>query len=250
MEVTYTPKRIAKILNVSTTTLRRYEEQGLIPEVPRTVSNRRCYTSTHLQAFVTIRALLKGHDIPVIYEAMRKIKRGHTVESLWLINAQQHKIQMEKQRVEEVLTMIKQTDFSGFRDVKVSDAMTIGEVSAIAGVNPSAIRHWEKEGLIRSRRNEENGYRVFTSLELRKIIVISSLRKTVYFIESMKQLLDDLETQTMASIERSFQLALKKLNDQLTLQYKGIAELMSYIQKINMCGDTSIIPIHHNAGVN
>ena len=92
--------------------------------------------------------------------------------------------------------------------------------------HPSAIRHWENEGLIRSRRNEENGlYRVFTSHELRKIIVISSLRKTVYFIESMKQLLDDLETQTMAPIERSFQLALKKLNDQLTLQYQGISRI-------------------------
>jgi DNA-binding transcriptional MerR regulator len=240
MEAAYTPQRIAEKLNVSTTTLRRYEEQGLIPDVPRSASNRRCYTSTHLQAFVTIRALLKGHDIPVVYEALRKIKNGQIVESLWLINAQQHNIQMEKQRVEEVLTMLKQTGFSGFRNMKVSDAMTIGEVSAIAGINPSAIRHWEKEGLIRSRRNEENGYRVFTSHELRKIIVISSLRKTVYFIENMKQLLDDLETQTMASIERSFQLALKKLNDQLTLQYHGIAELMRYIQIMDRCGDTRI----------
>lgn len=48
----YTPTMIAKKLNVSTTTLRRYEDQGLVPEVPRTPSNRRCYTDIHVQAFL------------------------------------------------------------------------------------------------------------------------------------------------------------------------------------------------------
>ncbi|WP_339324809.1 MerR family transcriptional regulator [Paenibacillus sp. FSL W8-0194] len=107
--------------------------------------------------------------------------------------------------------------------------MKIGEVAAIAGVNPSAIRHWEKEGLIRSMRNPENGYRVFTSRELKKIIVLSSLRKTVYFIESMKQLLEALETHDLAAIERSFKMALQRLDDQLKNQMNGISEMMKYI---------------------
>ncbi|MNJ67240.1 HTH-type transcriptional regulator CueR [compost metagenome] len=118
--------------------------------------------------------------------------------------------------------------------------MTIGEVAEIAGVNPSAIRHWEKEGLITSERNLHNGYRVFTSRELRKIIVISSLRKTVYFIENMKQLLDDLDMKNLASVEKSFELAMKKLNQQLIFQYQGIAEMMNYLQKMNLCEVTRI----------
>jgi DNA-binding transcriptional MerR regulator len=225
----YTPKQIAHILNVSTTTLRRYEEQDLIPEVPRTASNRRCYSSVHLQAFVTIRLLLRGYEIPVVYEVMRKIKKGDKEEAFWLINEQQHLIQVEKQRVEEMMTMIQNADFSTYMNVKVSDAMTIGEVAGIAGVNPSAIRHWEKEGLITSDRNKENGYRVYTVPILRKIIVISSLRKTIYFIENMKQLLNDLEKQHYTKVERSFQLALQKLNSQLAIQFLGIAELMKYV---------------------
>jgi hypothetical protein len=44
-------------------------------------------------------------------------------------------------------------------------------VAAIAGVNPSSIRHWEKERLIRSERNPENGYRVFTQRELKKLLL-------------------------------------------------------------------------------
>jgi len=228
-----TPIQIAKRLDVSTTTLRRYENLDLIPDVPRTPSSRRCYTPLHAQAFLTIRSLLKGFGVPVVYAAMRKIKHGEAVEGLWLVNEQLHHIHAEKQRVESIMKMIQLTNFSEYRNYKVSDAMSIGQVAEICGVNASAIRHWEKEGLIASERNVQNGYRVFSSRELRKIIVISSLRKTVFFIESMKQLLDDLDTQNLASVERSFRLALRKLNGQLTAQYEAIAEMMRYIGMMN-----------------
>ncbi|MDM5154989.1 MerR family DNA-binding transcriptional regulator [Bacillus sp. DX1.1] len=229
MKNTYTPKQIANKLKVSTTTLRRYEEQSLIPDVPRTTSNHRYYKPIHFQAFITIRSLLNGYDIPVVYDVMRKIKNGDIENALWLVNNQQYNIQVEKHRIEEILTMITSADFTKYKNVKITDYMSIGKVAEIAGVNTSAIRHWEKEGLIHSERNKENGYRIFTVLELRKILVISSLRKTIYYIENMKELLNDLDTQSYTKVERSFQLALQNLNNQLTMQFKGITELMQYI---------------------
>ncbi|PEQ75549.1 MerR family transcriptional regulator [Bacillus cereus] len=226
---TYSPKQIANVLNVSTTTLRRYEEPNLIPVVPRTESNHRFYTSIHFQAFITIRALLKGYDIPIVYKVMRMIKNVKFEEALWLINEQQFNVQVEKKRVEEILNMIQNADFTKYKNVELNERMSIGEAANIAGVNTSAIRHWEHEGLVHSERNKENGYRMFPISELRKILVISSLRKTVYYIENMKSLLDDLETLDYGKIERSFQLALENLNNQLLLQFKGIEELMKYI---------------------
>lgn len=228
----YTPKHIAEILNISTTTLRRYEEQDLIPEVPRTKSNHRIYTSVHFQAFNTIRILLKGYEIPVVYEVMRMIRIKKFDMALWLVNEQLFHIQVERQRVEEILTMIQTTDFNQFKKIKLKEFMSIGEVAEIANVNTSAIRHWEHEGLIHSERNKNNGYRIFTMPELRKILVISSLRKTVFYIENMKKLLHDLDTHSYGQIERSLQLALENLNEQLFLQFKGIEELMNYIDLI------------------
>lgn len=229
MDRNFTPKQMATRLHVSTTTLRRYETLGLVPDVPRTAGNRRCYTPCHVQAFIALRALKKGFGIPVSYDVMGLLKKGRVEQALWKINLQQHNIQAEKQRLEEIMSLVQKTDFSKYRNVQVTEEMKIGEVAAIAGVNPSAIRHWEKEGLIRSMRNPENGYRVFTSRELKKIIVLSSLRKTVYFIESMKQLLEALETHDLAAIERSFKMALQRLDDQLKNQMNGISEMMKYI---------------------
>ncbi|MDR9853635.1 MerR family DNA-binding transcriptional regulator [Paenibacillus sp. VCA1] len=230
MDKNYTPKQIANRLHVSTTTLRRYEDLDLVPDVPRTASNRRYYTPLHVQAFIALRALIKGFGISVSYDAMSMLKKGRTEQALWKINLHQYNIQVEKQRVEEIMGLIQKTDFSKYRNIQVTEEMKIGEVAAIAGVNASAIRHWEKEGLIRSNRNPENGYRTFTSGELKKIIVLSSLRKTVYFIENMRQLLTALETSDFAAIERSFKMALQQLNEQLKNQMHGISEMMKYIE--------------------
>lgn len=227
MEI-YSPKQIANMLQVSTTTLRRYEEQHLLPAVLRTKSKHRFYTAIHLQAFLTIRALLKAYDIPVAYEAMRMINNTNVKRAQWLLNEQQFHIQTEKQRMEELLSMIQHADFTKYNNIKVKEHMSIGEVAEIAGVKTSAIRHWEQEGLVSSERNQENGYRIFTILELRKILVISSLRKTVYYIDNMKQLLHDMDTNDLIKIERSFQLALENLDNQLSLQFVAIAEMMKY----------------------
>ncbi|MGE7835568.1 MerR family DNA-binding transcriptional regulator [Viridibacillus arvi] len=226
---TYTPKQIANALNVSTTTLRRYEEQNLIPDVPRTESNHRIYKLIHLQAFTTIRTLLKGYEVPIVYEAMRMIKNENYKKALWLINEQQFHIELEKRKVEEILTMIQNADFTKYKNTKLKKCMSIGEAAEIAGVNTSAIRYWEQEGLVRSERNNENGYRMITIAELRKILVISSLRKTVYYIENIKQLLNDLDAQSYDKIESSFSVALENLSNQLLYQYKGISELLKYI---------------------
>lgn len=234
MSQTYTPKQIAQQLAISTTTLRRYEEQELLPEVPRTSSNRRIYTAVHLQAFITIRALLQAYEIPVVYRVMKHIQQGCTIEALWMLNQQLHDIQQEKQRLESMMAMIQQTELRTSSKRQKSDHITIGEAAQIAGVKPSAIRHWEKEGLVQSVRHAENGYRLFNERELRKIIVISSLRKTVVFIDSMKQLLNDLDTHHVANVAKSFRIALNKLNQQLTLQYQGIAEVMHYTKKMNL----------------
>ncbi len=230
MQEVYTPAQIAERLNVSTTTLRRYEEQGLVPEVRRTESNHRIYTIVHLRAFTVIRSLLAGYDIPVAYEVMRKIKQGSVTEALWLLNSQLYRVQEEKQRVEELLNLIRQADFSSYKNRRLTDAMTIGKVAELAGVNPSAIRHWEKEGLITSTRHPGSGYRIFSVSELRKILVISSLRQTIYYIENLRDILQEVEKSNLSKIDRSFQLALEKLNQKLVRQYQGIAELMAYIQ--------------------
>ena len=225
----YTPKQVADLLQVSTTTLRRYEDQGLIPDVPRTASRRRGYTVLHVQAFCTIRALLKAFDYTVAYDMMRHIKADQTEKALWLMNEQQFNLQEEKRRVESVIAMIQDSNLTKSVQSSLHAPITIGKAAKVAGVNASAIRHWEKEGLIQTERNNENGYRVFNEREVEKIIVISSLRKTVYSIDRMKELLLNLDIRNIASLDKAFRLALEQLNHRLVVQFQAMSEVMAYM---------------------
>ncbi|WP_167629505.1 MerR family DNA-binding transcriptional regulator [Listeria valentina] len=231
---TYRSNEMANLVKVSTTTLRRYEMQGLIPTVLRTKSGHRIYTDLHYFAFTTIRQLLKSFPIPVVYRTMRLIKNSQVTEALWLLNEHLATIQAEKGRITETLLAIQKIDFTPIHQVRSQNAMTIGEVAKIAQVKTSAIRHWEQEGLIHSERKAENGYRSFSITELRKILVISSLRKTVYYIENIKQLLEELDTNYCDKLEHAIDLALEKLNDQLKNCYQGIAKLVLYIDLLNI----------------
>ncbi|MGG1518015.1 MerR family transcriptional regulator [Paenibacillus oryzisoli] len=228
----YTPAQIAEMLQVSTTTLRRYEGQGLIPDVPRTSGSHRSYGPVHLQAFRSIRALLKGFDIPPAYEAMRHVKRGTAVEGLWQLNEQLNDLQEEKRRVQAISEMIQRSDLTPYGNAPIPAQMTIGQAAQLAGVNTSAIRHWEQEGLVSSDRQHRSGYRLYTQKELRKILVIRSLRRTVYYIDNLRELLDDLDRRNLSEIDQAFQLALQHLNEKLVIRYAGIAELMAYISLI------------------
>lgn len=230
----WTPKQAAEALGVSTTTLRSYERQRLIPDVPRIGAGRRLYGQLHLHAFRSLRALLAAYSIPTAYSVMRLIRERQIGEALWALNAEQAQIQAENSRLTEIMRLIERTDFSAYNGRRITDCMSIGEVSQIAGVNPSAVRHWEKEGLIRPRRHPQSGYRQFAPRELRRIIVISSLRQTVYFIEAIRQLLDDLDTGNLPAVEKSFRIALEKLNGRLARQYAAISELMAYIGRLEM----------------
>lgn len=49
--------------------------------------------------------------------------------------------------------------------------------------------HWEKEGLKFSKRDKNNGYRLFSVNELRKVLIISSLRQSVYAIAKIRGLI-------------------------------------------------------------
>ncbi|MEJ8306138.1 MerR family DNA-binding transcriptional regulator [Saccharibacillus sacchari] len=226
---TWTPTQAARLLNVSTTTLRRYEQLELVPDVPRKGAGRRVYAKPHMQAFAALRALLQAYDISVSYTVMKSIRENKALEALWRINEEQAEIQRERQRVAEMQELIGQADFAKYGGRRIGERLSIREAADIAGVNASAIRHWEKEGLIAPARDARNGYRIFGPRELRRIVVISSLRRTVYFIDHMKKLLEDLDAHNAAAVEKSFVIALERLDRRLRLQYSAIAAVLEYI---------------------
>ena len=122
--------------------------------------------------------------------------------------------------------------------------MTIGEAAAITDVQPSAIRHWEKEGLIRPERDPENGYRLFTPTHIRQILLIRTLRKTVYVLENMKEIVQGVEHQNIEKAKRVTLEALSSIHDRNRRQFYGVHLL------VELCIEVGLIDVEeYNKGL-
>jgi len=48
--------------------------------------------------------------------------------------------------------------------------ITIQEASQLLGVNPMTLRRWDKSGKLKSKRHPFNNYRLYSKLEIQKIL--------------------------------------------------------------------------------
>lgn len=69
--------------------------------------------------------------------------------------------------------------------------LSIGEVAERTGLAPSAIRFYEKRGLVRSERTE-GGTRRFRRDMLRRLAVVQAAQRVGLTLEEIKRSLDDL----------------------------------------------------------
>jgi len=226
----YKPIDIARELQISTSALRHYESWGVVPTPDRSTNGYRIYTEVHLAYFRCLRALYIGFGFSFASKVLQCVQEGDADTALWMVNKEQSMLQNEKKAADQTLLLLQNPKLDIVDSKKMKPLMTIGEATALTNVNASAIRHWEKEGLITPERNQENGYRQFTPIHIRQIMLIRSLRKTVYFLEHMKELVHAVELQNIEQVKKVAEKALSSINGRNRMQYLGVHRL------IELCG--------------
>src|SRR5579859_1151813 len=89
--------------------------------------------------------------------------------------------------------------------------MTIGQVAHKAGLNPSAIRYYERIGLL-PRPPRTGGQRRYQASVLQKLGIIQMARQAGFTIAEVEMLLHDFPIDTPPSVRRET-LANKKLSE-------------------------------------
>ncbi len=104
--------------------------------------------------------------------------------------------------------------------------MTIGEAAARTGLAPSAIRYYEKEGLL-TPPERKNGQRRYELKTLAYLMVIQHAKKAGFTMEEIKQLFHGFKEGTPAS-KRWRVMAKKKIveMDELIAKAKVIQEIL------------------------
>ncbi|RIX51430.1 MerR family transcriptional regulator [Paenibacillus nanensis] len=232
----YKPVEIARELHISTSAMRHYEAWGIVPPPERGANGYRLYTRTHRAYFRCLRAMFAGFGTAVTSEALRYIQAGDMDAAFWLVNREQAALYQEKEAADKTLSLLQSPDPPIPPGRKPKSRMTIGEAAELAGVRASAIRHWEKEGLIIPERDPDNGYRLYTPTHLRQILLIRTLRGTVYFLEHMKELVQAVEHQSFEKAKRVAVKALRRIHERGQRQFYAVHQL------VELCKEVGLMP--------
>lgn len=226
------PIDLARAAKISTATVRMYENEGILPPVPRRRSGHRRYTTAHLEALEVARALMAAYGWVWARDAMRLVHAGEIrdlVRALDFAHAQLHR---QRENLAQTLVMIEsltQADLTSATPF-IRKPVRIGDVGRMVGVPVTTIRFWEEQGLCTPRRDSHSSYRTYDPATVRDIRVIVILREAGYGIEAMRPILLELGNRNPVAAR---QILLQR-QDQIDLTsqrcYAAASRLWRYIE--------------------
>jgi DNA-binding transcriptional MerR regulator len=172
--------------------VRNLERDGVLPPAARTAAGYRAYGGQHLRSAVAYRALAAGAG-PA--EARRIMRAAHAYPApglLALLDAAHARLDAERRELALARAAAAAIAAEPVEAVRPADSMGISELAAALGVRPSALRHWDAEGLVVPGRAAAGGARRYAPGDVRDARVVHQLRLAGYRIAPLKALMPEL----------------------------------------------------------
>lgn len=202
----YKTSEIAKIYDVHPNTVRLYEKWKLIPEAKRQNNGYRVFTDFHVEQFKLARTALQ---MEVLQNGLRKTSitiiklsaAGDFDHAITLSEDYLRQITTEQQKAQEAIQIVTNI-LSGAeeREEKSQLFLTRNETAKHLQVTIDTLRNWELNGLLTVKRRQ-NGYRVYTQEDLKRLKIIRSLRCANYSLSSILRMLGALSQDPSVNIQ-------------------------------------------------
>lgn len=199
---TYQTKEVAKIIGIHPNTVRLYEELELIPKPCRRPNGYRVFTDLHIAQFrlarlaFEIEALQNGLR-KKIAAAVKASAAGDFPLALRLTEEYLRQVRKERGNAEEAIQIV--TQLLSCPDRQNALALKRKQVSQLLCVSMDTLRNWEMNGLLTVKR-KENGYRIYTDEDIRRLKVIRALRCAGYSLEAILRMLNALSSNPEADL--------------------------------------------------
>ncbi|MGN0169519.1 MAG: MerR family transcriptional regulator [Lachnospiraceae bacterium] len=192
---TYKTAEVAAMIGIHPNTVRLYEKLELIPKAERLANGYRVFTDFHIEQCRLVRI---AFQVEVLQNGLRKkitkmLKTAATGDfdtAIIQINEYLEQIKQERIHAEEAILIVQQL-MSGCEQPHMQNRRR-KEVSEALDISMDALRNWEMNGLITVKR-KENGYRVYTDGDIKRLKIIRCLRCANYSLEAILRLLQQLD---------------------------------------------------------
>ncbi len=188
---------IAKAIGVHPNTVRRYEEWGFLPPIPRSTSGYRLFTEAHLDQMRLSRTALHGpwpgRDIKE--SALTLVRRAASGNLGGALEQAYHHlalVQAERAQAEAAVGLLERWAQGTAADA-TTKPLRIGEAAKLLDVTSDMLRNWERNGLIQVPRNPHNGYRLYGAAEIGRLRVIRMLSRAGYSLMAILRMLIQLD---------------------------------------------------------
>ena len=204
---TYHTSEIASMIGVHANTVRFYEEQELLPPIPRTKNGYRVYAEHHLRQLRLIRLAFRAEVLSnnlrtEVTDVVKTAATGDYDNAIQKAACYQSHIRDEISKAQEAISLTEQI-LAG-EDAYQTNEATVGrkEAAARIGVSIDVLRDWERNGLIQITR--KGNRRQYGESEMRRLKIISILRHANYSQMSIRRMLkrfDQGETDLLSALD-------------------------------------------------
>lgn len=229
---TYKTAEIAKYIGIHPNTVRLYEELGLIPKPERKANGYRIFTDFHIEQFKFARTALK---VEVLQNGLRKqainiIKTSAAKDfdrAILLTNHYLEQLGRELRNAEEAITITKRL-LSGENQETDNKLFTRKETLDHLQITMDTLRNWEMNGLLKARR-KQNGYRVYTPEDIKRLKIIRSLRCASYSLAAILRMMNALSNDPETDIRKVIDMPPK--NDDIISVCDKLLTSLRYAEK-------------------
>jgi DNA-binding transcriptional MerR regulator len=190
----YTTSRLAAVSGYSPQQVRDLDHLGVIPPALRQSNGYRQFTRIHVTALRAYRDLAIAVGPVVARATMRDMRQLPLDEAIALVVALH--VDLARHR-DEAIAALRALDTivdesAADEPAAPGDSMSITELSTALGVRSSALRFWEKEGLIAPERDEPLAARRYPPDVVRDARIVAALRAGGYRIPAIRAVMTSL----------------------------------------------------------
>jgi DNA-binding transcriptional MerR regulator len=198
---------LARAVGIHPNTVRLYVDWGLIPPVERNESGYRIFTQKHFDCLRLARTIYAAQ-----YPGRGLRALGNEIIQCAVADDWQGALEKAREHLVAVKAELKQADTAAnllehwaqnMEQDSDEDPLEIREVSNLLGVSHDVIRNWERNGLIRVRRNSYNNYRLFSKRDIERLRIIRMLSHAGYSHMAMLRMFIELDGGNTRSLKKA-----------------------------------------------
>ncbi|MFD7160689.1 MerR family DNA-binding transcriptional regulator [Kribbella sp. NPDC059898] len=204
---------LAREAGISVQQVRNYEEAGLLPPVRRSAAGYREFDESHRHALTAARVLVRAYGWDTAASVLAAVHRDDLRTAVARLDEAHAALHQERERIQQALRAFEIVVTHPLdADPRMASALEqiarqgaplrVGQLASLLGVRPSALRFWERSGLIHPVRERATGYRRYDVGAARDAHLVRLLREGNFPMRIIRAALDEMHSSPDGRPER------------------------------------------------